>query len=244
MGEINASSDRTPKITPTRPEVIDLTHPLISLETPACEGHPKYAAHCLSHVLNGDKSTIHRLELGTHTGTHIDAPYHFLEDGLTVDKLDISLLTAAPAVVVDLRWKKPRECIVWEDIAKYENRLGAGVALLLCTGWSRNWGQPNYAEHPFLDVDAAKKIIGRGVKVIGIDAMSPDEVREEGGDTCLVHGVVLGADGVIVENMNGLERLLEGEILGDLRVSLLPLKLVDCDGSPIRAVAWFERGLM
>lgn len=236
MGEITT----LPRTTPARPDVTDLTHPLVSWEIPAFEGHPKYAAHCLTHVSRGDKSTVHRLDIGTHTGTHIDAPYHFDTDGLTVDRLDLSLLTAAPALVVDLRWKKPRERIVWEDFATYESRLRPGVVLLLCTGWSSNWRKPNYAEHPFLDVDAAKRIMEKGVKVIGVDAMSPDEVTEADGDTCLVHGVVLGNGGIIVENMNGLDTLVDREASGDLRVSLLPLKLVDCDGSPIRAVAWFE----
>lgn len=242
MGETTASTTRTEKAAPGRLTIIDLTHPLVSSEVPACDGHPKYAAHCLSHVKRGDIATVHRLEFGTHTGTHIDAPYHFLEDGTTVDKLDLSLLTAAPAVLADMRMKKPGERIVWEDLAKYESRLGEGIALLLCTGWSKYWCQPNYAKHPFLDVEAAKKIVEKGVRVIGVDAMSPDEIKEDEGDTGLVHRVVLGNGGMLVENMNGLDQLLQGDRRGDLRVSVLPLKLVDCDGSPIRAVAWFEGG--
>ncbi|KAI0087107.1 putative cyclase [Irpex rosettiformis] len=240
MGEIIPAqaalqqSNDSPKRT-----IIDLTHPLVSSEVPACDGHPKYAVHCLSHLSRGDVATCHSLTMGTHTGTHVDAPYHFVEDGITVDKLDLTLLTAAPAVVADLRWKKAREPIRWEDLGKYENQLRDGVALLLCTGWSSNWKRSNYSEHPFLDVEAAKKIMEKGVRVIGLDTMSPDEVAEEG-DTGRVHRIWLGDGGIIVENMNGLERLLEVSSEADLRVSLLPLRLVDCDGSPIRAVAWKE----
>jgi len=240
MGEITTSNRPSESnFAHAKPTIIDLTHPLISSKVPACNGHPKYATHCLSNVARGDPATFHSLSLGTHTGTHIDAPYHFLENGITVDKLDLSLLTAAPAVVVDLRGKGARERITWEDLAEHENRLGEGVVLLLCTGWSKHWCQPDYPEHPYLDAEAARKIIASGVKVIGADTMSPDEITENG-DTGLVHKIILGNGGAIVENMNGLERLLDKDLSVNLRVSLLPLKLTDCDGSPIRAVAWLE----
>ena len=69
--------------------------------------------------------------------------------------------------------------------------------------------------------------------------MSPDEITENG-DSGSVHRVILESGGIIVENLNELERLLEVEDPGQLRASLLPLRLVDLDGSPIRAVAWLE----
>ena len=236
MGETPSSRS----INPTKGAgriVIDLTHPLASLDVPACDGHPKYATHCLSHLSRGDAATYHSLTIGTHTGTHIDAPYHFVENGTTVDKLDLSLITAAPAVVVDLRWKQAKEPILWEDFAKYEDRMREGVVLLLCTGWSSKWKTDEYPGHPFLDVEAAKKILEKGVRVVGLDTMSPDEIVA-GGDTGHVHKIWLGSGGIIVENMNGLENLLETNAHADWRVNLLPLRLVDCDGSPIRAVAW------
>ena len=112
-----------------------------------------------------------------------------------------------------------------------------GVVLLLCTGWSSKWKTDEYPGHPFLDVEAAKKILEKGVRVVGLDTMSPDEIVA-GGDTGHVHKIWLGSGGIIVENMNGLENLLETNAHADWRVNLLPLRLVDCDGSPIRAVAW------
>jgi kynurenine formamidase len=239
MGEAALSQMfRQPKASPVR-TVIDLTHPLVSLGVPACDGHAKYAAHCLSHISRGDPATWHSLTIGTHTGTHIDAPYHFFEDGVTADKVDLSLLIAAPVVVADLRSKKAQEPITWDDLVQYENDLHEGVVFLLCTGWSKNWGKSSYHKHPFVEADAARRIMAKGVKVIGVDAMSPDEITEDG-DSGRVHKVVLGSGGIIVENINGLERLLELGVPEQLRISLLPLKLVDCDGSPIRAVAWLE----
>ena len=226
---------------PNARTVIDLSHPLQSGQVPFCAGHPCFSASpCLS-IANGDPANVHTLSLGTHTGTHLDAPSHFVQGGAPVDDLDLELLAAAPAVVADLRHKgAPHTCIIWEDLAPAEaelRRTGARV-LLLCTGWSKNWGGENYTSHPWLDVEAARKLLEVGVRVIGLDTQSPDRVAPTPGfEGKEVHLVFLGAGGVIVENLNGLERLLESG-WKNVVVSMLPLRLKGLDGSPLRAVAW------
>jgi kynurenine formamidase len=169
-------------------------------------------------------------------GTHIDAPSHFIAEGETIDAFDLNRLLGR-AVVVDVRGKRPRESITWADMQKYEEKLCEGVIVLICTGWSQFWGQANYGDHPFLDVDAARKLMERGVRVIGLDSLSPDEMKvgEEECEDSGVHGVVLGAGGAIAENLRGVE-----EVIGMERpvVSLLPIKIGGCDGSPIRAIAF------
>ncbi|KAI0919274.1 hypothetical protein AcV5_002233 [Taiwanofungus camphoratus] len=217
--------------------VIDLTHPLVPASVPACPGHPLYDAKLTFSVANGDFANVHTLTLGSHTGTHLDAPYHFFLDGQTVDALDLSLLTAASVVVVDLRTKAAHERIVWADLQKYEAKMREGTAVLLCTGWSRHWGSPLYRDHPFLDADAARRIMDMGVKVIGVDTLSPDEFMADEGDTGNVHRIVLRRGGIIVENLNELGDLVDSGWENPL-VSLLPLSLTGCDGSPVRAVAW------
>lgn len=220
-------------------EIIDLSQPLITGKGWVCENHPNFKACCISHVADGAFATVHSLELATHTGTHLDAPYHFFTDGAKVDQLDLSLLTAAPAVVADLRSKQPREKIAWEDLQKYEGEMKNGVTLMICTGWSENWGQAHYDAHPYLDPATADKILATGVKVIGVDMMSPDLVTEEEGDCGDFHRAWLGKGAIIVENLNNLDRLLSID-QEKLRVALVPLNLVDCDGSPVRAVGWAE----
>ncbi|KAI9063719.1 putative cyclase [Trametes sanguinea] len=218
--------------------IVDLTHQLIPGQVPACAGHPCYNASLSFGLAKGDFANVHTLTLGTHTGTHIDAPYHFFQDGATVDKLDLALLSAAPAVVADLRARASHERIVWDDLAAAVEDIkqrGARV-LLLCTGWSRHWNTPTYSKHPFLDPDVARRLLELGVKVIGLDAMSPDKVTDEE-ETADVHRVFLGSGGIIVENLTRLETLIENE-WRHITVSLLPLNLSGCDGSPIRAVAW------
>ena len=219
-------------------KLIDLSHSLVSGQVPACTGHPSFHASLTFGLAKGDLANVHSLALGTHTGTHLDAPYHFFEDGATVDRLDLSLLTAAPAVVADVRHRGAHERITWKDLAPTAEEITRRDArvLLLCTGWARNWAQANYRDHPYVDVEAVKQIMGLGVKVIGLDTLSPDEVTPEA-EGAGVHRVVLGNGGIIVENLARLDALVESG-WKCVTVSLLPLSLDGCDGSPVRAVAW------
>ncbi|KIJ15607.1 hypothetical protein PAXINDRAFT_169057 [Paxillus involutus ATCC 200175] len=206
--------------------IIDLSHTLTTVGLMSTwPGHPTFSATQTSSIPE-QRSNVTALSLGSHTGTHIDAPSHFMADGETIDEFDLRRLFGR-AVVVDVTKKGHRERITWDD----------GVIVLICTGWSRFWGQTNYGDHPFLDVDVARKLVERGVRVIGVDALSPDEMKigEEESEDIGVHGVILGAGGAIAENLRGLE-----EVMGMERpvVSLLPIKIGGCDGSPIRAIAF------
>ena len=88
-----------------------------------------------------------------------------------------------------------------------------------------------YYDHPFLEVEAVKRLLELGVKVIGVDTLSPSETRTDGSfPDFAVHHAVLGAGAVIAKNLNNLEAI-------DWLVSLVPLKLGGLDGSPIRAFA-------
>ncbi|GJE94652.1 cyclase family protein [Phanerochaete sordida] len=219
--------------------IIDLSQPLVNGKVYACEGHPAFNACCISHVADGAFATVHSLSLATHTGTHVDAPYHFFADGARIDKLDLGLLTAAPAVVADLRAKGPRAKITWDDLAPYAPRMHRGVALVLCTGWSARWGLKDYTAHPYLDPAVADKLLATGVRVVACDMMSPDLVTDEEGDCGLFHRAWLGKGAIIVENLNGVDKLLAVD-KERLRVSFTPLNIVDSDGSPVRAVGWEE----
>lgn len=183
------------------------------------------------------QKNVTAISLGSHTGTHIDAPNHFIADGLSIDKYDLNKLMGR-ALVIDVRGKKARELITWEDMKRWEEEMKDGVIVLICTGWSQYWGKDHYEEHPFIDLNAAKKLMETGVRVVGCDTLSPDDMCSP---TSEVHKVILGAGGAIAENLRGIEEVLE---LEDPVVSLLPLKLDDCDGSPIRAIAWGrQRGI-
>jgi len=127
--------------------------------------------------------------------------------------------------------------IEWGDIREYAPQMREGVILLLYTGWSQYWGTPKYYDHPYLSREAAKRILESGVRVLGVDALSPDETPYNGVDGTHgfgVHQEILGAGGVIAENLTNLQALGEGQNM----IALVPLNLVGSDGSPVRALAW------
>lgn len=177
--------------------------------------------------------SVHRLHIGTHTGTHIDAPCHFTQGGQSVDQLDLSSLLG-PALVIDVGNLSFWEEIKPKHLDRYISELNTGSyrIVLIRTGWCKYWKTPEYAKHPYLTKATAEKLMELGVKVIGVDTLSPDKTPEESKDFCAdVHHCILGQGGYIVENLKGLDRIADKPHI----VSLLPLKIVGVDGSPIRA---------
>lgn len=215
------------------PAVIDLSHSLTATVN-VCEGHPSFECRPVSTIGPDSKSNVSALSLGTHTGTHIDAPYHFFASGAKITDLDLSRLIA-PAAIIDVRNKQQHQKITISDLAPYESRLKPGTIALFLTGWSRYWCKPEYPHHPSLDAEVAQALVSKGITVVGIDALSPDDISEVEPKVHEVHNIILGNGGVIAENLTNLEALLE---LRDPIVSLLPIKLEGGDGAPVRAVAW------
>jgi kynurenine formamidase len=172
------------------------------------------------------------IAFSSHTGTHIDAPYHFIEDGMTIDEIPLSMLTG-PALVVDLTHKGPREGIVWADLEPYEDRMKPGIILCLYTGWDKYYNTPKYIEHPYLAPDAAKRIMKTGLRVVGVDFFGTDATPVKSPDEFVAHQIMLGAGGINIENMRGL-----GQILGrNATVAAIPLSIAGGDGCPVRAYA-------
>ena len=113
--------------------------------------------------------------------------------------------------------------------------MGSGSILVVHTGWSRHWRSPAYLDHPYLGQDAAEGIVAAGVRTVAIDAMSVDETPPAGGEpgSYVAHDVLLGAGGAIVENLTNLDAVDFDQAL----LSVLPIRLADADGAPVRAVA-------
>jgi len=225
--------------------IIDLSHPLATGTGSSCAGHPQYSREACC-TLERDGSAVSRLTLSSHTGTHIDAPAHFIAGAATVDALDLSMLVGL-VHVVDARGRAPDTTLTWDDVfAPHAGSLKSGVAVLVCTGWAQHWGTALYARGPRVSLDAARRLADAGVRVLGIDTLSPDGVprKDEDCDDVLksvVHMEWLGRGGVIVENLVNLEDMLEDRSVRWM-ASFLPLRLEKCDGSPIRAVAWRSEG--
>lgn len=212
--------------------IVDLSRRVDS-ETQVYPGDPRVRLEPAA-TLAADGVNVLALHLGSHSGTHVDAPYHFVEGGGRIDEMDPRLFVG-PAVVVDVRGKGPRERITVEDLQPYEGRLSEGIIAILQTGWEERYGTPGYHDHPFLDRRAAELILDAGVKTVAIDALSVDETILEGEhpEGYPAHHAILGAGGVIAENLANLAAVDFPNPL----FSLLPIKLGGSDGAPVRAVA-------
>lgn len=209
-------------------ELVDLSVP-IATGMPVYPGDPEVTLAAALTVAR-DGVNVLSVHLGSQSGTHVDAPFH-IDDALpTLEELPLERFTG-PAVVVDRRGLRPRSPIGPEAFAA----VPAGRIVLVATGWSAHWGSQAYLEHPYLTEEAATLLVERGVRTVGIDALSVDPTPAE---ELPAHRVLCGAHAVIAENLTGLDRLVAAQEEGRaVEVSMLPLRLGAADGAPVRAVA-------
>ncbi len=175
-----------------------------------------------------------KLVLGTHIGTHADAPRHFIPQGKGIDQVPLDVLVG-PAQVLNFTPCQPLQVI---DIPDLEAKLGGKVPprIILRTDWSQYFGEmPFYTQYPFLSENAAKWLVDQGVRLIAMDTPSPDNPAHSRGTPkdSPNHKVLLGAGVVLVEYVCNLKALTSAEV----ELVVLPLKLRDCDGSPVRCIA-------
>jgi kynurenine formamidase len=212
--------------------IVDLSHP-ISADTQVYPGDPVPQLSPAT-TIDRDGYNVLNVSMGSQTGTHVDAPYHFLTDGARIDAMELTMFVG-PATLVDLRGLTPRSTISWPQLGPSVSTMPNGSILVLHTGWSKHWRSAAYLDHPFLSQDAAEGIVAAGVRTVATDAMSVDETAPPGGEpgSFVAHDVLLGAGGAIVENLTNLEAV----DFADPMLSVLPIRLADADGAPVRAVA-------
>lgn len=212
--------------------IVDLSHG-IDAATPVYPGDPQPSTSPAA-TIDGEGFNVLHVRMGSQTGTHVDAPYHFVADGARVDELDLAVFLA-PAVFVDVRDRPPRTRLTWEDFAPHAPLYSSARMVVVHTGWSRHWGTPVYFDHPFVEADAAARLMSAGVRTIALDTLNLDETDPPGRQPSFAaHHEVLGRGGVIAENLTNLEAVDWPDPL----ISLLPLRLTGADGAPIRAVAF------
>ncbi|MGA3347999.1 MAG: cyclase family protein [Candidatus Sulfotelmatobacter sp.] len=175
-----------------------------------------------------------KIVLGTHIGTHADAPRHFVPNGGTIDEIPLDVLIG-PATVVDFTDCRPLQEI---DVLDLQRKIGDKIParLILRTGWSEYFGNLKfYNEYPFFSESAAKWLVEYGVRLIAMDTPSPDNPAHSRGTAkdSPNHKVLLGAGVVLVEYLTNLKALSQAEV----ELIVMPLKLKGCDGSPARCAA-------
>lgn len=197
-----------------------------------------------------DGVAVMALEIGSHAGTHVDAPCHTVPGGRTVEGLTWDEL-CGDTLVLGLAGLAPGEPISAARLAPLLPGADAQTParLLLATGWDRHWRDGLLrARHPFLTGEAAAMLWDRGIRLLGVDMLSPDPTGLAGEPDLPAHAAFLGGDGIIVENLVGLDALRpagaapRADWSARLRLEVHPLPLAGGDGAPARVLAWPTSG--
>ncbi|MCC6313310.1 MAG: cyclase family protein [Thermomicrobiales bacterium] len=208
--------------------LLDLSHPL-TMKTPVYPGDPAVRLTPWETALPW---RVTELVLGSHSGTHMDAPRHCLPDGATIDAYGPDRWVGS-GVVLPVPNPESDEAVGPGILAGLPAELPVGWFAIIATGWDRFWGASEYFYHPFLAPDLAESLRGAGCGLVAVDVPSVDS-SVSGGDA--VHRILADADILIVENLRGLERLPVGAAL---EFCFAPLPLAGTDGAPVRAFARF-----
>jgi len=198
----------------------------ISEDLPVWPGDPSVSLKLTSSIARGDTVNVTQICMGVHTGTHIDAPFHFEPDGKTIDELPIETLIGPCHVVEMLDVKKS---IGLSELEKLD--LKGVVRILFKTRNSMWWekGEKEFQKN-FIHIseEGARFIVEHGVKLVGIDYLSVERFDSPDYAT---HHTLLRNQVVIIEGLN-----LGAVAMGDYELIALPLKLGGADGSPARVV--------
>ena len=198
----------------------------ISEDLPVWPGDPSVSLKLTSSIARGDTANVTQIKMGAHTGTHIDAPYHFEPNGKTIDQLTIDTLIG-PCRVIEIL--NTEEAIGPSDLEKVD--LGGAVRILFKTKNSEWWGNGEKAfkkNYTYINKQGAEFLIARGVKLVGIDYLSVE--RYDSPDH-VTHHLLLRNQIVIIEGLN-----LNDVSMGDYELIALPLKLKGSDGGPARVI--------
>ena len=169
--------------------------------------------------------------LSTHTGTHMDAPFHFNPNGQTIDQVEVNRYICNNAILIKIQ-KNANEMITSDDItrnSKYE--IKEKDTVVFSTGWEKQIKQKdNYIRNnPGLSKDAAEYLVKKKVNAIGIDCPSIDIGIDSG---LIAHKMLLSNDILVIENLCNLYKFTNGKFI----LLVTPLKLAGASGSPIRAI--------
>ena len=193
---------------------------------PTYAGEPGPQLEHLKQISRGDSANVTALSLGSHTGTHVDAPHHFLDGRSTVEAMPLEALVG-PAQVIELTDQRH---ITAADLEAASIPAGT-TRLLLKTPNSRFWDDDEFhTDFVGLTGDAAEWLLERGFVLVGIDYLSIERFRSPEHE---VHKILLEANVVIVEGLD-----LRSVTAGEYMMACAPLKVVGADGAPARVFLW------
>lgn len=197
--------------------------------------HPKVTITQMGHHEVEGRETK-SITFGTHTGTQVDAPLHFIKGGKSIEQVPLEKLVG-PVTILDFsHLGKIENGEVTKEMLQGKN---LGKKVLFRFGWGKHWNTPKfYSGYPFLAEDTARYLVTAGVEMVALDTASPDDGRIKLAGNVLgsekdspVHKILLSAGIALVEYVANLDKLddLEG-----WNIAALPLRIRGGDGSPAR----------
>ena len=204
------------------PKLLDVSVPLRQ-GLPTYPNNPTFELQPIQRIADGGSANVSRLVMGTHSGTHVDAPFHFFDDGIGVDELSLELLIGR-ARVVDI---KSRGGISAEHLEAAD--LREDLRVLFRTPNSALWNSDTFHEdYAHLTDSGARYLVEQGVKVVGVDYLSIEQYKKPGAPA---HRTLLSNGVIIIEGLN----LAEAEP-GMYEMHCLPLPVTGGDGAPARVI--------
>lgn len=205
-------------------KLYDISLP-ISNDLPFWPGDPSVSLMMTSSIAKGDQCNITSIQMGAHAGTHVDAPYHFLEEGATIDTIPLETFIG-PCFVVEI---DAEVLIEKKDLQKYD--IGGHLRILIKTRNSELWAnnissfETNFVA---LGIDAAQYLIDMNTILVGIDYLSIESFQSDGFP---VHKLLLKNNITILEGLN-----LSGVKAGVYELLCMPLRMHGCEGAPARVL--------
>lgn len=179
-----------------------------------------------------DGYNLELLFFSSHTGTHIDAPYHFVQNGKKIHQIPVERFFGNAILIKILKQKN--QPITKNDIISFEKKNGIIVnnsSIVFYTGWQKNLKKDFYfLSNPGLSESAAKYLASKRINLVGIDSPSIDLGSDK---KFTVHKILSKKNILIVENLSNLNKIKSKKF----DFIILPLKLKDATGSPVRAIA-------
>jgi arylformamidase len=197
----------------------------ISPKMPTWPGDPSVVLERIEKIEEGSNANVSKIAMSVHSGTHVDAPYHFLREGNSVERMPLRTLTGR-AYVLDL----PEVDQITADIIEHSDLPPRTRRLLFKTRNSNYWArQEQEFQEDFVGIceDAAEYLVKRGVKLVGVDYLSVAPFH----NSRPTHEILLKAGVVVVEGLD-----LSAVSQGRYTLYCLPLKLEGSDGAPARAI--------
>lgn len=197
----------------------------LTVDLPVWPGSPGVQTSLRTSIGRGDDANVSELAMDVHTGTHVDAPRHFLADGSLVEDLGLDPFVG-PALVVDTGGSTEITAAVLEAL---ELPIGVERLLLRTANSVRHdlYRTPFDDDYAALTLDGAEWLVARGLRLIGIDYLSVQRYAM----TTDIHRVILGAGIAALEGLD-----LREVAIGDYELVCLPLRLAGVEAAPARAV--------